>query len=532
MDGQPYVPDTGTLTLLLGKFVSVFSLGFDRLGPESRWILSTMVTMEIVLSGLAWAAKGQDAHLGLAKKLLPIGFITLLVTTWKSVVTMVIGGFLWIGKTAGGGTSDFINDPSRIVDIGMDVCQPIIDFLNSYETWNPAKALIMGILLGGSMIGILASFFVIAINCFITYLEFYIVSVLTAIFVPFGVFKPTAFLSEKAIGAVIGQGVKLMVLAFIVAVSAPVIQSINLPAEPTIAQCWLTLLAVLAIAILAVHAPALAGGILSGSPSLSAGSAATTTLGAMAGMAAAGGGALIAGKAAAQGGAAAAHSASRVSGAVSAAGMEGAKQGAAMAQGVGGGRVGTVGAAVGGAVGNVAGMAISKAADAVKSGASQVGSGLKNSFAKGQNDASNFMPMKPLPSASAAAAASQAGTEGAAETVAPEAAAASAASEGASAGVGAAEAATNSSEAPAAAPAPAAAAPAPAPAAPAPAPAPAPARPPAPAAAPVPSNSTRGADNATADKKITSNAAKAVESMKGDGGGGGSMSPQLHHGEE
>lgn len=522
------VPDTGTLTTLLNKFVHVFSLGFDKLGPESRWILASLVTIEIVLSGLAWAAKGQDAHLALAKKLLPIGFITLLVTTWKSVIGVILGGFIWAGMTAGGGTVDYLSDPSGIVDVGMNVCQPIIDFLDSYTTLNPAKALTMAILLGLSLMGILASFFIIAINCFITYLEFYLVSVLAAIFVPFGVFKPTAFLSEKALGGVIGQGVKLMVLAFIISVAGPVIASINLPAEPTIAQCFLTLLAVGAVMLLAIHAPALAGGIMSGSPSLTAGSAAATTLGAAAGLGAAGGAAIGATKAAVSGGSSAAAAAARLTGAVSTAGSAGA----ASAAGLGHGKVGQAL----GAVGNVGGMAANKAVDSVKSGAANVAAPLKTSFQQGQNDAMNFAPIKPAaptaaatapdPAASPAAAASAAADAapssdagGTGTSAAGEASGAATAAEGAStsASSGAASAATEG----AAGPTPSAAAadkggatsPSPAPA-------------PAPAAGTAPKTAQPSVTKAGA------HAVKAVETLKQGDAGGGSMSPSLHHGED
>lgn len=523
------VPDTGTLTTLLNKFVHVFSPGFDKIGPESRWILASLVTIEIVLSGLAWAAKGQDAHLALAKKLLPIGFITLLVTTWKSVIVVILGGFIWVGMTAGGGAVDYLSDPSAIVDVGMNVCQPIIDFLDSYTTLNPAKAITMAILLGLSLMGILASFFIIALNCFITYLDFYLVSVLSAIFVPFGVFKPTAFLSEKALGGVIGQGVKLMVLTFIMSVAGPVIASISLPAEPTIAQCFLTLLAVGAVMLLSISAPALAGGIMSGSPSLSAGSAAATTLGAAAGLGAAGGAAIGATKAAVTAGSSAARAAARLTGAVSTAGSAGAAAGAGLG-------IGKVGSALG-AVGNVGAMAANKAVDSVKSGAANAAAPLKTSFQQGQNHAVNFAPIKPAAPTAAAATPDPATSPSAAASASAAADAAPSSEAGGTAGSAAgeepsaataAEGASTSASSGAANAAEGAAGPTPSAAAadnggatsPSPGPAPAPAAGPAPKTA-KPSVTKAGA-----------HAVKVVETLKQGDSGGGSMSPSLHHDED
>jgi hypothetical protein len=78
-----------------------------------------------------------------------------------------------------------------------------------------------------------------------------------------------------------------MVLAFILSACMPVIQQFQLPADPTFEQAMCLGLATAAIAFLAWQAPSIAAGMLSGGPSLSAGSAL--------GAAAAGGAGMIAG---------------------------------------------------------------------------------------------------------------------------------------------------------------------------------------------------------------------------------------------
>jgi type IV secretion system protein TrbL len=127
--------------------------------------------------------------------------------------------------------------------------------------------------IGLAMIGILFSFFLLGIQCFLVYLEFYIVAILSLILLPFGVFRHTAFLAEKAFGAVLAHGIKLMVLAFVIAIAQPVLQQITMPADFSLRDAWCTLLAAMTICFLAWHAPGLAAGLLAGSPSLSAGQA-------------------------------------------------------------------------------------------------------------------------------------------------------------------------------------------------------------------------------------------------------------------
>jgi type IV secretion system protein TrbL len=60
-----------------------------------------------------------------------------------------------------------------------------------------------------------------AIQVFLSVLEYYLITAVAGILVPLGLLPQTKFLAEKAIGAVVSPGIKLMVLAFIVAVTNP-----------------------------------------------------------------------------------------------------------------------------------------------------------------------------------------------------------------------------------------------------------------------------------------------------------------------
>src|ERR1700690_2505364 len=89
--------------------------------------------------------------------------------------------------------------------------------------------------------------------------------------VPWGLLPQTKFLAEKAIGAVVSAGIKLMTLAFIIAVTSPVLASIHFSGpEIKLNELWSVLLTTGAIAFLTWHAPSLTAGLLAGSPSLSA----------------------------------------------------------------------------------------------------------------------------------------------------------------------------------------------------------------------------------------------------------------------
>jgi type IV secretion system protein TrbL len=131
------------------------------------------------------------------------------------------------------------------------------------------------IIFGVSYLLIMAAFLTMAIQAFLAVLEYYLITAVAGVLVPWALLPQTKFLAEKAIGAVVSAGIKLMVLAFIIAVTNPVLASIHFSGpEIKLNELWSVLLTTGAIAFLSWHAPSLAAGLLAGSPSLAAGAVA------------------------------------------------------------------------------------------------------------------------------------------------------------------------------------------------------------------------------------------------------------------
>jgi type IV secretion system protein TrbL len=284
-------PNPGILTTLLNAFLVVFSAGPGHLAPAAARLLFLMGGIELTLAGIWWVLKGENVLVGLMQKTLLLGLFAFFVANWTTLINTVLDGFVWSGFTAAGSSSAagaaLIKDPSAIIAQAFVTIQPIEDRINGLSAYQIGSLFMYG----WAFIFTLGAFFMLAIQVFITYLEFYLVAALSLVLVPFGVFKHTAFIAERAFGSVVSFGVKLMVLSFIIAAAQPVLAQITLPADPTLQQAYMVLLAALAIAFLAWHAPGIAAGMISGGPSLTAGSAAgfvaSSTLGALAGAAAA-----------------------------------------------------------------------------------------------------------------------------------------------------------------------------------------------------------------------------------------------------
>jgi len=180
----------------------------------------------------------------------------------------VMNGFVATGQAAGGGAGpiNWFSDPSAIIDLAENLTFEIEQEIHAL----PILAVGQQIMFGFVYLLIYLTFFILAIQVVVAILEFYLIATLAMALVPFGVNKYTAFLSEKAFGAVVSHGVKLMVLAFIITVAAPVMAGLNLPPNPTLQQAYMCLLAAMTLAFLAWKAPDVAAGLFAGGPSLSA----------------------------------------------------------------------------------------------------------------------------------------------------------------------------------------------------------------------------------------------------------------------
>ena len=65
---------------------------------------------------------------------------------------------------------------------------------------------------------VLLAFFVLAIQLFVTLIEFKLSTLAGFVLIPFGLFGKSAFMAERVLGNVISSGIKVMVLAVIIGI--------------------------------------------------------------------------------------------------------------------------------------------------------------------------------------------------------------------------------------------------------------------------------------------------------------------------
>ncbi len=140
-----------------------------------------------------------------------------------------------------------------------------------------------------------AGLFILAIQLFVTLIEFKLTTLAGFVLIPFGLFGKTAFMAERVLGNVISSGIKVLVLAVIIGIGSTLFGQFTAGfggATPTIDDAMAIVLAALSLLGLGIFGPGIATGLVSGGPQLSAGAAVGTGL-AVGGAAIAAGGATM-----------------------------------------------------------------------------------------------------------------------------------------------------------------------------------------------------------------------------------------------
>lgn len=304
---------------LLDRYTGQVGSGFGLIQGDVQATFGILMIISLGLSALLWALdEHQNVPAALVRKILLFGFFAWLISGWKALTLTVINGFAALGLKAGGGglTVGELMQPSKVAIDGMEVAFELLKYIGRLASEGMGVGFfthIDAILITAVVaIGVILAFMVLAVEIAVTIVEFYIVTLIGFVTVPFGILTQTAFMSERAIGYVISVGAKVMALALVVSIGEQIFASYTVSAEPTWAESCGLLLAALLIVMLAFKVPAIAAAQITGGPQLSAGSAAAGAVG----LAATVGGLALAGRwamgAGAAGSAASARSASRL----------------------------------------------------------------------------------------------------------------------------------------------------------------------------------------------------------------------------
>lgn len=268
---------------IIDRFLDTFSRyidsGFGLLQGEVAFLTATLIVIDMTIAGLYWAmshatGQGEDVIAKLLRKVLYVGAFAYIIGNFNWLSGIVFRSFAGLGITATGSAITMENflQPGRLAKTGIDAATPILDqigdmagFPEVFVNLDPIVVLFIAWLV------VILCFFVLAVQLFITLIEFKLTTLAGFVLIPFALWNKTSFLAEKVPGNVVSSGIKVLVLAVIVGIGSGLFAEFQVhPDEPSIDHALVVMLASLALLALGIYGPGIATGLVSGAPQLGA----------------------------------------------------------------------------------------------------------------------------------------------------------------------------------------------------------------------------------------------------------------------
>lgn len=309
MDGVQFA----FLNQLLDTFRNASVTGMVNLKPAALGLVAVLGILDITaMWGLYFGEMRVREIMG---KVIKISFFVILIMNWGPITTAVEDTFVKVGQIASAhqtatkpssimveGTkkmyrlwnnaiydipmsdtaksSDNIpyydsngnlnKDATKMIEADKKANAPTNPFSGLGESIAAIPGRIIKIILA---LAIFIAFAFIALNVLLCFIEFYLTTALSIILLPFGVNSHTSFISQKALGAVVNFGVKLMIMIFLLGLMSTMISKMDAITNDDYGKLFEAVLQACMYAFLIWKLPSLISGMLSGTPSMGASAA-------------------------------------------------------------------------------------------------------------------------------------------------------------------------------------------------------------------------------------------------------------------
>jgi type IV secretion system protein TrbL len=266
---------------VIDRFLDIFSRyidsGFGLISGDVGFLVRILIGIDVVVAALAWAAGEDEVIQAFAKKILYVGFFAFILNSWNALAQVIFNSFAALGLKATGSSlsyADFLR-PGKLAQAGVqgaDVLLAQIQRLSGFPEvfWNLSEIMLMAL----SWVVTLVAFFVLAIMLFLAVIEFKLTTLKGFILVPFALWRGISFIAEPVLGQIVTSGVRILVFAVVTGIGTQIFSQIlpsNPAAELSLQDALTVLLASMTVGGLALYAPKIAAGIVSGAPPTRAG---------------------------------------------------------------------------------------------------------------------------------------------------------------------------------------------------------------------------------------------------------------------
>ena len=260
--------DVSALSVVLHQLTAAVVTGLGLLGPDVQTALRLLMMLSYTLALLLWLFEGKAAvHGPFLRMLLKFAAIGALVEWFPagSAALMQAAAQQGLNLVPGGGFA--LDDPGYIAHLGIQAVIPLMqrvkEMLGPVDFFLNFVEIVIFLL---AALVVIVSFCILAIQVFLAFLEYRLLSLAAYLAIPFAVLGPTSFVAERAIGYIAATALKLLVLGCIIAMCSATLLALTFTGTPTLAQAFGVAVLAAAIFVLAIKAPRAAAGLVNGGP--------------------------------------------------------------------------------------------------------------------------------------------------------------------------------------------------------------------------------------------------------------------------
>lgn len=251
------------LDALVLSFTSALIAGAASLAAVSLPLLGALALLSFYqtmsLGMLSGSGSTGDALATLLLQALRIGGYIWLLLHFQDLATGALLTMLgWGGAASGSAISgETFLKPSALLDLGMTMGAPLHEHISTLGGLFWTKAPFLSLIYLGSFWVIVLAFLLIALALSLVLIEFYLSVLVATVFIPLGIWPPTAPLAEFSLGWLIGNLTRAFVTASLVGVARPLFVSVQFApgTTPTAAAALVTAAASLLFGVLCWTVP-------------------------------------------------------------------------------------------------------------------------------------------------------------------------------------------------------------------------------------------------------------------------------------
>ena len=263
-----------TLTDVMEMFVDKLKVLPQNLENHALKLLMVLTILDITYQ--VFNVEEIDWTKWLVRKVMKVGLLMWIIKEWDWLLREIVAGFIKIGEIGFGGNIQdcvYIDNPSKLISKANKAGDAILEATSmiSPRTW--ANLILWAFLMVG--------FFFIAFSIIIIWIEFYMLTGIGIMFIPFGTLKVGENYFLNVCKLVVGSGIKLCVLNTMILLIEPIIEKLTVTKNiGTYGFCYV-ITVVMILAYMTLKIPDMAAAFLSGTPGMNAAAAISTGMAAV-----------------------------------------------------------------------------------------------------------------------------------------------------------------------------------------------------------------------------------------------------------